>query len=263
MEEFLRRPFDLETGPLMRAALYRLGAEEHLLFLPAHHLVFDGWSRGVLLKDLAASYEAVLDGSDPRLPELSFQFGDYAAWQVEELASGRYQEQLKYWKTRLAGAPAALDLPLFRSSLVEPGAPPLVSRMTLEPGLLEELEKLASAQGSTLFMLLLSGYALLLGRLGRVEDLVIGTPVAGRKSPHNGTQDLIGPFINTLPLRVDLAGAASFSDLLRRVRAVCLEAYANQDLPFEKLVEEINPQRSLNSLAHLPELCSTCTTRPR
>jgi amino acid adenylation domain-containing protein len=238
------RPFALSRGPLFRVKLLRLGIEGHLVLLTQHHIVSDGWSISVLVRELGALYSAFAEGQPSPLAELSIQYADYAVWQREWLTGEMLNSQVAYWRERLEGAPALLELPIDRPR------PPVSSlrggRVTLAlPA--EGPRALARRQGVTLFMALLAGVAVLLSRLSGQEDLSVGSPIAGRS--RRETEDLIGFFVNTLVLRMDLTGNPSFKELLERVREVSLGAYAHQDLPFEKLVEELSPERSL---AHSP-----------
>ena len=234
-------PFDLERGPLLRAQLVRLAPDEHVLILVVHHIVFDGWSSGVLSRELSECYRAFAAGDAPQLPELPVQYADFAVWQREWLAGSAFEQQLAYWRTQLAGAPAVLDLPTdFHRPAVQRrrGA---TERLLLPLPLLERLRALGQEEGATLFMTLLAGFQLLLSRYTGQKDIVIGSPIANR--PRSELEQLVGFFVNSLALRTDLSGSPSFRELLRQVRSVALGAYANQDLPFERIVEELNPER--------------------
>ncbi|HTG35054.1 MAG TPA: amino acid adenylation domain-containing protein [Thermoanaerobaculia bacterium] len=239
------RPFDLERGPLFRAVLLRLGAAEHLLLLEIHHIVADGWSLGVLVEEITALYGAVLAGAESPLPKLPIQYADFAVWQRSWLQGEERLRQLAYWRDRLAGSPAILELPSDRPRPAVPARP--VGRVTtvFSPDLSRQLKRFAQAREASLFMLLLAGFQALLGRLTGQRDIPIGSPVANRNQPE--IEPLIGFFVNLLVLRGDLAGDPSFRDLLARVRQATLEAYAHQDLPFELLVEELRPQRHLSA----------------
>ncbi|HEX5724950.1 MAG TPA: condensation domain-containing protein, partial [Longimicrobiaceae bacterium] len=245
--EEARRGFDLSAGPLFRAALLRLGEEDHVLLLSMHHIVSDGWSLGVLLRELSALYEAYREGRESPLAELPVQYADYAVWQREQLAGEALERQLAYWKERLAGAPELLELPAdhprpavrtYRGASVP---------VELSPELLERLQALGRSEGATLYMTLLGAFQVLLGKYAGSEDVVVGSPIAGRT--RGEVEGLIGFFVNTLVLRTDLSGDPSFRETLRRVREATLGAYAHQELPFEKLVAELQPERSLS---HLP-----------
>ncbi|HLL48047.1 MAG TPA: condensation domain-containing protein, partial [Longimicrobiaceae bacterium] len=237
------RPFDLERGPLFRAGLLRLDAEEHVLALCMHHIVSDGWSMGVLLRELEALYGAFARGEPSPLAELPIQYADYAVWQRDQLTGAALEEQLAYWRERLAGAPAVLELPTDRARPAEQGFRGALERRELPGELLGELKGVARREGATLFMVLAAAFQLLLSRWSGQEEVVVGTPVAGRTRAE--TEGLIGFFVNTLALRGDLGGEPSFRELLGRVRESTLGAFAHQDLPFEKLLEELAVERSL------------------
>ena len=237
----LRRPFDLARGPLFRARLLRLGADEHVLLLTMHHIVSDGWSIGVMLRELTALYEAFAAGRRPQLPPPPIQYRDFAAWQREWLSGAELERQLSYWRESLRGAPPALELPTDRPR------PPVQSYRgeTLErevgKPLADALKELSRREGATLYMTLLAAFKTLLHRYTGQEDLVVGTPIANRNRVE--VEHLIGFFVNTLVLRTSLAGGPTFRELLARVRETTLGAYAHQDVPFEKLVEELQPER--------------------
>jgi amino acid adenylation domain-containing protein/non-ribosomal peptide synthase protein (TIGR01720 family) len=234
----LRRPFDLETGPIFRARLWRTGPDERLLLFAVHHIAFDGWSAGVLLRELAALY----GGSS--LPAPRLQYADYAAWQRDWMESGEMRAQLDFWRERLGGAePEALELPADRPRPAVRTFRGSRERVLLPAALIDRLRRLAEAEGATLFMALLAGFEALLHRYTGRDDLWIGTPVANRSRLE--TEDLLGFFVNTLILRTDLSGDPDFRTLLARVREVTLAAYDRQDLPLDRLVEELRPERSL------------------
>ena len=256
----IRRPFDLARGPLVRFSLLRLGEREHGLVLGMHHVISDGWSLGIFVRELGELYRCAIAGEPALLPELPIQYSDYAAWQRELLSGEAMEERISWWVWLLGGAPQVIDLPLDRPR------PPVQSfrgnRAYLEIGsrVWERLEALAGRLGVTPFMSLLAAYATLLHRYGSQPDLVVGIPFANRG--HAEVENLIGFFANTLALRVDLSGDPSFGELVRRVRAVALGAYARQEVPFERLVEELRPERSLShapvfqvalALQNLPE----------
>nr|WP_231867512.1 non-ribosomal peptide synthetase [Pseudomonas sp. CCOS 191] len=243
IEEEGARPFDLTQGPLMRACLVRLAVDEHVLLLTQHHIISDGWSVGVLTRDLEALYGAAVQGREALLPALAVQYVDYAAWHRQWLAGERLDCQRRYWRQALEGAPALLTLPTdhprpavqdYRGGYV-----PLV----LDRALTARLKALCAAQGTTLFMALLGAWSLLLMRLSGQDDVVIGVPSANRPDP--ALDGLIGFFVNTLALRVTRSGAPSLTQWLRQVRQLTLQAQAHQDLPFEQVVELLNPSRSL------------------
>ncbi len=238
-----RRPFDLAQGPLLRSRLLRLGAEEHVLLLTMHHIVSDGWSLGVLVREVAALYEAFSQGRPSPLPALAIQYADYAVWQREWLSGEVLARQLAYWRAQLAQAPV-LELP---SDYPRPKLPSYAGahfRFILEADLTARLQALSRREGVTLFMTLLAAFKVLLSRYTGQEEIAVGTPIAGRTQL--AIEPLIGFFVNTLVLRTRVEANESFSGLLRRVREVTLGAYAHQDVPFERLVEELAPERSLS-----------------
>ncbi|MGH7581164.1 MAG: amino acid adenylation domain-containing protein [Gemmatimonadales bacterium] len=238
-----RAPFDLENGPLLRSRLLRLAPEEHVLLLTVHHIASDGWSMGVLLKELAALYRAGVTGEPAPLPELPLQYADYAVWQRRQLQSDRMDRQLAYWKERLADAPAVLELPTEPPGSSASGGRATKATIVLPKPLADALKELSRREGVTLFMTLLAAFKIVLARHSGQDDIVVGTPIAGRS--HTELEGLIGCFLNTLVLRTDLSGELTFTELLARVRETALGAYANQELPFERLVEELQPTRSL------------------
>ncbi|HWS53530.1 MAG TPA: condensation domain-containing protein, partial [Pyrinomonadaceae bacterium] len=242
--EEARRPFDLSRGPLLRASLLRLSEDEHVLLLTMHHIASDAWSLGVLIREAATLYEAFAAGKPSPLAELPVQYADYAVWQREYLSGDRLESQLGYWRRQLADLGPALELP---------GARPRPDTPTYRGGHVtfrvgreatEGLRGAGRAQGATLFMVLLAGFQALLSRYTGREDVAVGTPVAGRGRAE--LEGLIGFFVNTLVLRTDLAGDPTFSELVGRAREVCLGAYAHQEVPFERVVEELQPERSLS-----------------
>ncbi|HEX2093151.1 MAG TPA: amino acid adenylation domain-containing protein, partial [Longimicrobiaceae bacterium] len=242
-----RRSFDLAAGPLLRAHAVRLGEADTAIFLTLHHIVSDGWSTGILVREVSALYAACSRGEEARLPEPPVQYPDYAAWQREWLQGETLERQLGYWRERLSGTPPLLELPTDRPRpAVMSGAG---ARAGFEVG--EEtaagLRALSRREGATLFMTLLAGWQVLLARYAGTEDVVVGTPIAGRTRVE--TEGVIGFFVNTLALRGEVGREASFRELLKQVRETTLGAYQHQDLPFEKLVEELVPERSLS---HMP-----------
>ncbi len=222
----------------MRTVLFRLGAESHLALVVQHHIVSDGWSIGVFLRELAALY-----GGSP-LPDLPIQYADYAVWQRSWLESGVLESQLAYWRERLRGAPQALDLPTDRPRPPVQGFRGGERSVLLPGGLVRGLQALGRREGVTPFMVLLAGFQALLQRYSRQDDLLVGSPVAGRG--RSELEPMIGFFVNTLVLRGDLAGDPGFAELLARVRGTSLGAYTHQDVPFERLVEELRPKRDLS-----------------
>ncbi|HET7233070.1 MAG TPA: condensation domain-containing protein, partial [Longimicrobium sp.] len=234
------RPYDLARGPLLRGALVRTGDAEHVLLLNLHHIIFDGWSTGVLVRELTAAYQAARAGRAPELSALPLQYADYAAWQREWMRGPQAQAQLAYWKRRLAALPT-LDL----SHAHEPGGTPgyhgAVLPISLGPALSEAVRAMANERGVTPFMLLLAAFKVVLAHHARTRDVVVGTDIAGRGRVE--TEPLIGFFINELVLRTDLSGDPDFGELLGRVRETTLGAYRNADLPFSALVRELGGRR--------------------
>ncbi|HZG41380.1 MAG TPA: condensation domain-containing protein, partial [Longimicrobium sp.] len=242
-EEALRA-FDLSAGPLFRASLLRLGGEEHVLLLGMHHIVSDGWSMGVLQRELSALYEAYREGRESPLRELPVQYADYAVWQREQLEGEALDRQLAYWRERLAGAPELLELPTDHPRQSVQAYRGASVPVELSPKLLERLQALGRSEGATLYMTLLSAFQVLLGKHSGSEDIVVGSPIAGRTRKE--VEELIGFFVNTLVLRTDLSGDPSFREVLRRVREATLGAYEHQEVPFERLVAELQPERSMS-----------------
>jgi amino acid adenylation domain-containing protein len=238
-----RAAFDLERGPVLRCKLLRLAPCDHVLVLTVHHIASDGWSMGVLLRELGALYREAVTGAASSLRELPVQYPDYAVWQREQFRRDRLGLQLDYWKHRLAGAPTILELPTDRPRPAVASGRSTKATIVLPAALARDLEALSRGEGATLFMTLLAAFKLLLARYSGQTDIVVGTPVAGRS--HTELESLIGCFLNTLVLRTDLAGGPTFRELLGRVRETAVGAYAHQDLPFERLVEELQPARSL------------------
>jgi amino acid adenylation domain-containing protein len=240
-------PFDLAAGPLVRGQLIRVADDEHVLLVTMHHIVSDGWSQGILINEFSTLYNAYRDGRDDPLPALAIQYADYAAWQRRWIDGEVLQAQAAYWQKTLAGAPALLQLPSDRPRPPHPDVTGSGVDIELDVALTQGLKDLSARHGTTLFMTVLAGWAALLARLSGQDDIVIGTPVAGRTRAE--VEPLIGFFLNTLALRIDLSGEQSVAGLLRHVKDQALAAQGNQDLPFEQVVEVVNPPRSV---AHHP-----------
>ncbi len=248
--EFAEQPFDLATGPLWRVKLLRFGSQEHLLLVTIHHIVFDEWSLNVFFQELTALYQAFsklaaeTTLSSTLLPELPIQYADFAHWQQQWLQGEELEAQLSYWKQQLTSCSPVLELPTDRPR------PPVMTfagkkqDLALPKALTNALKTLSQKEGATLFMTLLAAFQILLYRYSGQSDIIVGSPIAGRNRAE--TEKLIGFFVNTLVLRTDLSGNPSFRELLGRVREVALGAYDHQNLPFEKLVEELRPERSLS-----------------
>jgi amino acid adenylation domain-containing protein len=242
--EEARRPFDLERGPVMRVFLFALGETDHLLLLNLHHIVADAWSMGVLMRELGALYAAFRAGRAADLPDLPIQYVDYAHWQRQWLQGEVLAKQLAYWKAQLGGELWPLDLPTDRPRPAVATYQGATLSRDLRGDLAAGLGRLSQEEGTTSFMTLLAAFQALLCRYTGKEDIVVGVPAINRAQGE--TQGLIGFFTNTLALRADLGGDPTFRELLRRVRATTLAAYEHQDLPFERLVEVLQPGRDLS-----------------
>jgi amino acid adenylation domain-containing protein len=237
-------PFDLERGPLFHAKLLRLSPTDHILVVTMHHIVSDGWSMGVLYRELSALYNAFATNQPSPLPDLPMQYGDFALWQRNYLSDSRLEQLLSYWKNSLDGMPVLLELPTDhprpRVQSFKGGS----YSMPFAKPAIDELKELARKENATLFMALLAVFKVLLHRYSGVTDMVVGAPIANRNRVE--LEGLIGFFVNTLVLRTDFSGDPSFREVLSRVRDVTLDGFAHQDLPFEKLVEEMQPDRNLS-----------------
>ena len=244
--EEAQRPFDLARGPLLRAGLLRLAPDEHVLLMTMHHVVSDNWSAGLLVNELVTLYEAFAAGRPSPLQELPIQYADYAVWQRGWLRGEVLGRQLDYWRRQLADAPRELRLVTERPRGDAPSRRGGLRTMLAPPETAEALKALSRREGVTLFMTLLAAFKALLYLYTNQEDIPVGTPIANRNRPE--IEPLIGFFVNTLVLRTRFSGHDSFRQLLRRVREVCLGAYAHQDLPFERLVEELQPQRDARGM---------------
>src|SRR5579883_2924222 len=239
-----QRSFDLARGPIFRLKLLRLASEEHILLLTMHHIVSDGWSTGIIRREMIQLYHAFYHGWPSPLPELPIQYIDFALWQHQALRGEKFQEHLTYWQKQLAGIPRVIELP------TDFPRPALQSyRGKREPLLLPQelvhlLKSFSQGTGVTLFMVLLAAFQILLFRYSGQRDIVVGTPVASRTPAE--VENLIGFFSNTLVLRGTLSGTTSFKELLKQTKNSALEAYAHQEVPFERLVEILKPERSLS-----------------
>ncbi|MBJ6765971.1 amino acid adenylation domain-containing protein, partial [Myxococcaceae bacterium JPH2] len=244
VEEEMQRPFDLEAGPLLRTTLLRLSEREHVLVLVMHHIVSDYWSMGILVREVSALYEARVEGRPSTLPELPIQYADHALWQRAWLKGEVLESQLEYWRQQLTGAPRALELPTDRPRPAAQTFRGANVHVAWPKSLWREMEGLGRREGSTVFMVLLAAFQAVLSRYTGQSDVSVGSPIAGRT--HAETEGLIGFFVNTLVLRARLSRDMTFRELLAQVREVTLGAYAHQDVSFEKLVEELQPERDLS-----------------
>jgi hypothetical protein len=238
--------FDLSRGPLMRVKVLKLGDEEHIALFTMHHIVSDAWSNGILVREVCALYEAMSEGKESPLPELEIQYADYAYWQKQCLTDSVLQKHLTYWKKQLGGKLPALDLP---SDYPRPSVPShrgATKSFSLSAELHQSLRMLSRQEGVTLYMALLAAFKTLLYKYTGQEDIIIGTSTANRNRAE--IEPLIGFFVNVLPMRTDLSGNPKFRELLRRVKKVALDGYAHHELPFEKLVEEIQPERAVKQM---------------
>ncbi len=242
--EEARAPFDLSTGPLIRGRLLRVSDDEHVLLVTQHHIVTDGWSIDVMVREVAALYTAFRNGEADPLPSLEIQYADYAQWQRGWLQGEELTRQVDFWQQHLAAAPALLELPLDRPRPAVQSYAGSTVPVTLSPELTAHLRAFSRRHGVTPFMTLLAGWGLLLSRLSGQQDVVIGTPVANRQ--RREVENLIGFFVNTLAVRLRFEEQPSVAALLAQVKATTLAAFAHQELPFEQVVEAVQPQRSLS-----------------
>ncbi|HKS09648.1 MAG TPA: amino acid adenylation domain-containing protein [Pyrinomonadaceae bacterium] len=242
----LDQPFDLETGPLVRLEVIRHSDQKYSVLCVLHHIVSDGWSRGVLIREVTALYQAFGRGEPSPLPELKIQYGDYAVWQRERLQGDKLERELDFWKEELSGAPLLLDLPTDRPRPPVQTYRGAAESFALSPELSQQLKALSQQQGTTMFMLLLAAFQTLLHRYTNEDDIVVGTTIANRE--RSELEPLIGFFVNMLALRTDCSGNPSFLALLDQVRKTTLRAYAHQTAPFEELVRALRPKRNMGYL---------------
>lgn len=233
--------FDLSRDRLFRVVVARVAEDDHLLLIVAHHIVADGWSWHVMTRELALHYKSFITEWATALPELPIQYADFAVWQREALTGAHLEKLLGYWRRQLAGAPEFIDLPTDRPRPAVQTFRGGTVTVNFSPTLTEGLRQAGQREGATLFMTLLAAFQVLLGRYTRQQDFVVGAPIAGRTRVQ--LENLIGFFVNMLPLRADLSGNPTFRELLRRVRATAIEAYAHEEVPFERIVEELRPER--------------------
>jgi amino acid adenylation domain-containing protein/thioester reductase-like protein len=244
LKALVEQPFDLATGPLCRANLCSLATDDHLLLITMHHIITDGWSISIFINELNILYRAFCADQPDPLPPLAIQYGDFVVWQQQWLQGERLMHLLNYWQTQLVDAPDLLNLPIDRARPAVQSYRGAVYHEPLPLSLRQQLKSLATEQGATLFMVLQAAFVILLARLSSQEDIVIGTPIAGRN--RSEIEPLMGLFVNTLALRTRLAGNPLFCDLLAQVRQTTLAAYEQQDLPFDRLVEALRPVRTLS-----------------
>ncbi|GGA41733.1 hypothetical protein GCM10010981_33430 [Dyella nitratireducens] len=259
MQDEASQPFDLSTGPLIRFRLIRLAAQEHILLFTVHHIVSDGWSMGVVVREMAALYPAFMQGRPSPLPDLPIHYADFATWQRQWLSGDVLERQRDYWKRRLAGSPGLLALPTDRPRPPSPSYAGSTVPMAVPAALVSRLQTLGSATQSTLFMVLCAAFNVLLARYANQTDICIGTPIANRHRAD--IEELIGFFVNTLVLRTQVDLADDFHALLRQVHQHTLDAYAHQDVPFEQLVEVLQPERN-TSYAPLFQVMLTLHNTP-
>ena len=237
-------PFDLTEGPLIRATLLRLDEDQHIFLVVMHHIVSDGWSLVLFFQELSAIYDAFSRGEQSPLADVAIQYADYAAWQREWLQGEMLQKQLSYWKKQLGGELPVLELPTDRPRPAVQTFNGAREWLVFSEQLTDSVLALSQREGATLFMTLLAAFKVLLYRYTGQEDVIVGSPIANR--PQTETESIIGFFLNNLALRTDLSGDPSFREALARVRKTALEAYAHQDVPFEKLIEALKPERDLS-----------------
>ena len=243
-EEEGRKGFDLRKGPMLRVKALKVSEEEQVVLLTMHHIVSDGWSMGILVKELGELYGGYSKGEEPELKELPIQYVDFAVWQRKWLRGEVYERQMGYWKEQLGEKAAVLELPTDRPRPSVQYYRGATEEVELSEELSERVKRVSRQEGMTVFMTLLAGFDVLLSRYSGQEEVIVGTPIANRNRAE--TEGLIGFFVNTLVLKTDMRGEPSYREVMRRVREVCLGAYANQDMPFEKLVDELGPKRDLS-----------------
>jgi acyl carrier protein len=237
-----KKLFDLASGPLARVTLVRIAPEEHLLLLSIHHIIADAWALKIFFQELAALYHD--SAAEASLPNLQTQYADFANWQRQALSGDVLDEQLAYWRQQLAGAPVTTDIPSDHPRPASPTSRGAQHSLSLSPGLSHSLRDMSRQEGVTLFMTLLAAFQVLLAQYSREDDILVAVPVAGRTQIE--TEVIIGCFVNTLVLRGDLSGNPTFRELFKRTRERSLGAYSNQEIPFERLVEELQADRSLS-----------------
>ncbi|MDP6151119.1 MAG: condensation domain-containing protein, partial [Gammaproteobacteria bacterium] len=244
IESWARQTFELTTGPLFRVGVIETGSRKHVLVLVIHHIISDGWSLDVLQNELFSFYLGHVNGELPELEPLQLQLADYAAWQRNRVNGSEFERQLDYWKNQLRGAPALLELPTDRQRPSEQSYHGTHLRRLLPAKLSKALQAIAKEQNATLFMVLLTAFKIFLARYSGQDDIVVGTPIAGRQQTE--LEGLIGLFLNTLAMRTDVTGNPTFTELLKRVQATSLDAFAHQDIPFDRIVDALHPTRDMS-----------------
>jgi amino acid adenylation domain-containing protein len=239
-----KKPFDLNNGPLLRCLLVRLGLERYIFLLVLHHIIVDGWSISILFRELTSAYASLLGGNAPSLPDLPFQYADYAQWQREYMTGEVLDRQLEYWKRKLGDCPLVLELPTDHLRPTVASWHGATEEIVLDGETLTRLKALGKSENCTLFMVVMAAFQALLSRYTNQESIVVGTPVAARNEIE--LEGMVGLFVNTLVFRCDFSKDPTFRELIRQVREFSLDSYPHQDLPFEKLVEALVPQRSLD-----------------
>ena len=240
-----RKPFNLSEGPLLRCVLIRLEAEKHILVLVLHHIIIDGWSISILFREVTTCYAAFLNHQTPDLPEIPIQYAEYAQWQREHMSGERLAGEIEHWKSKLEGAPTVLDLPTDFPRPEKHSWHGSIEKITFSSSSLTKLKTLAQAESSTLFMVSMAAFQALLWRYTNQESILVGTPIAARNEVE--IENMIALFVNTLVFRADFTEGLTFRNLIRQVRSFALEAYGHQEIPFEKLVEELVPRRTLDT----------------
>ena len=241
-KEDVQRPFNLSEAPILRVQLVKLDEFDHVIILTTHHILFDRWSFSVFTKELAALYEASVADQPSSLPELTIQYVDYAVWQRQFLSGGILEQQLAYWRRQLQGAPDVLEIPTDHPRTAPVNQWANLHHQSLSEELGQEVKKMARSENATLFMVLIAGFNVLLAQYSQREDIMVGTDLANRTQV--ATETLIGFFVNLLPIRSKVNPHETFRSFLKSVRDTTLDAYAHQDVPFEKLVQELRPQRN-------------------
>ncbi len=245
VQDEIQRPLDLASGPVLRTLLVQLGADDHFLVVTFHHVAYDGWSKTVFNRELATIYDAFFEGMPSPMAELPIQYVDYTAWQRNRMQGAVLEEHLEFWRSRLSGAPASVAVPTDHARPPMPNFEGAHEDVLLAPNIVEQLKTVSKREGVTLFTTLLAALDILLAHWSQQSDLVVGTVVANRDRVE--TEDLIGCFINFLPLRCTIGETDTALDILRQSKKTVLEAYARQDCPFEKIVEDLNPQRAASA----------------